>query len=74
MDRWGDYWRFTTKSIKKMFEIHFPGENINVNAYGNVKASIAFLHGIAYEELRKKDLDYLDPDYELLITVQATKP
>jgi SAM-dependent methyltransferase len=74
MDRWGDYWRFTTKSIIKIFETHFPIENIKVKAYGNVKASVAFLHGIAQEELNPKDLDYLDPDYELLITLQATKP
>jgi SAM-dependent methyltransferase len=74
MDRWGDYWRFTTKSIFKLFEVHFPSENITVKAFGNVKASVAFLHGIAYEELRKNELDYFDPDYELLITVKATKP
>jgi SAM-dependent methyltransferase len=74
MDRWGDYWRFTTKSIHKLFEDCFPPENITVKAFGNVKASIAFLQGIAYEELRTKDLDYFDPDYELLITVKATKP
>jgi SAM-dependent methyltransferase len=74
MDRWGEYWRFTTKSILKLFEVHFPSENITVNAFGNVKASVAFLHGIAYEELRKNELDYFDPDYELLITVKATKP
>jgi SAM-dependent methyltransferase len=74
MDRWGDYWRFTTKSIQKLFEDRFPSENITIKSFGNVKASVAFLHGIAYEELRTKELDYFDPDYELLITVQATKP
>jgi SAM-dependent methyltransferase len=74
MDRWGDYWRFTTRSIMKLFEAHFSGENIHVKAYGNVKASVAFLHGIAHEELSSNDLDYLDPDYELLIGVQAIKP
>jgi hypothetical protein len=74
MDRWGDYWRFTTRSIMKLFEAHFSGENIHVKTYGNVKASVAFLHGIAHEELSSNDLDYLDPDYELLIGVQAIKP
>jgi SAM-dependent methyltransferase len=74
MDRWGDYWRFTTKSMEKLLSVDFPVGNLEIKAYGNVKASIAFLHGIAYEELRTKDLDYFDPDYELLITVQATKP
>lgn len=74
MDRWGDYWRFTTRSIAKLFEAQFPGENVKIKAYGNVKASVAFLHGIAHEELSSKDLDYFDPDYELLIGIQAIKP
>jgi hypothetical protein len=74
MDRWGYYWSFTTKSVRRLFEVAFPVENIRVNAYGNVLASVAFLHGIASEELKKKELDFFDPDYELLITIIAEKP
>ena len=74
MDRWGYFWSFTTCSIRRLFEAVFPAANIEVGAYGNVLASIAFLHGLAREELRQKDLDYVDPDYELLITVRAMKP
>jgi len=74
MDRWGYYWSFTTKSARRLFETAFPSENVQVQAYGNVLTSIAFLHGLAAEELRQKELDYIDPDYELLITVRAVKP
>ncbi|MGD2156267.1 MAG: methyltransferase domain-containing protein [Anaerolineales bacterium] len=74
MDRWGYYWSFTTKSVQRLFESAFPVESVRVEAYGNVLVSIAFLHGIATEEIRKKELDYSDPDYELLITVRAVKP
>jgi SAM-dependent methyltransferase len=74
MDRWGYHWSFTSVSARKLFETAFPGENIRVEAHGNVLASIAFLHGLAVEELKQKELDYLDPDYELLITVRAQKP
>jgi hypothetical protein len=49
MDHWGDYWRFTTKSIRKLFEGSFPAENISIGAFGNVKVCVAFLHGIAYD-------------------------
>lgn len=73
MDRWGYYWSFTTQSIRRLFETVFPGNGLQVNAYGNVLASIAFLHGLAASELRKRELDYLDPDYELLITIRAQK-
>jgi hypothetical protein len=38
-----------------------------------VLASIAFLHGLAADELREKELNYSDPDYELLIAIRAVK-
>jgi hypothetical protein len=38
-----------------------------------VLTAISFLEGLASEEIKKKDLDYQDPDYELLITVRAIK-
>ena len=74
MDRWGHYWSFTTKSLQRLFEIVFPVENLKIEPHGNVLAAIAFLHGLATEELDKMELDYSDPDYQLLITVRAKKP
>jgi hypothetical protein len=47
---------------------------VQVKAYGNILATIAFLHGLASEELRPEELAYEDPNYELLITVRAVKP
>ena len=38
-----------------------------------VLAAAAFLFGLAVEELRPEELDYQDPDYELLIAVRAVK-
>jgi SAM-dependent methyltransferase len=73
MERWGDYWRFTTLSMRRIFEECFPGANIEVQAYGNVLAVIAFLEGLSAADLRREELDHLDPDYELLITVRAVK-
>jgi hypothetical protein len=74
MDRWGDYWRFTTLSARRLFEEVFPPGKVTVRAYGNVLAAVAFLHGLAAEELRRQELDYHDPDYELIITLRALKP
>ncbi|MFQ5681803.1 MAG: methyltransferase domain-containing protein [Candidatus Binatia bacterium] len=73
MDRWGDYWRFTTLSAQRLFEEVFPTANVRVEAYGNVLAAIAFLHGLAAEELREGELCCHDPDYEVLIAVRAVK-
>ena len=44
-DLWGDYWRFTTLSARRLFESAFAPEGVRVEAYGNVLASIAFLYG-----------------------------
>lgn len=74
MDRWGDYWRLTTLSARRLFEEVFPVENVTVMAYGNVLAAVAFLHGLAAEELCQAEMDYRDPDYEVLITVRAARP
>jgi SAM-dependent methyltransferase len=74
MDRWGDYWRFTSLSAKKLFDRVFPPENVEVASFGNVLVAVSFLHGLAADELRKKQLDYNDPDYQVLITVRAKKP
>ena len=74
MERWGDYWRFTSLSMRHLFETAFPSNNIRVESYGNVLVAIAFLHGLTTEELRQKELVFFDPDYELLITARAVKP
>ncbi len=73
MDRWGEFWRFTTQSAQRLFESKFPAKNIEVKAYGNVLVAIAFLHGLAAEELKAEHLEYQDPDYQVLITVRAIK-
>jgi SAM-dependent methyltransferase len=74
MDRWGDYWRFTTRSARLLLEEVFPAENVLVEAYGNVYSAIAFLHGLAAEELSQEKLDHRDQDYEVVITLRAVKP
>jgi hypothetical protein len=73
MDRWGDYWRFTTLSALKSFEEVFGQGRVEVNCFGNVLSSISFLEGISAGELSAAELDYADPDYQMLITVLARK-
>jgi SAM-dependent methyltransferase len=73
MDRWGDYWRFTTLSAQRLFDESFGSANVSVEAYGNVLAAVAFLHGLAAGELRREELDYADPDYQVLVAVKAVK-
>jgi len=74
MERWGDYWRFTTLSAQRLFEEQFPANSITVRARGNVFAAIALLHGLAQEDIDVRKLEYHDPDYEVIITVRAVRP
>lgn len=73
MDRWGDFWRFTTLSAQKAFAEVFGPANIEVDCYGNVLSAIAFLEGISAEELSKKELFTKDDNYQVIITVRAVK-
>jgi hypothetical protein len=72
MERWGDYWRFTTASVRKLLEPVF--ERVEIGSMGNVLAATAFLQGIAVEDLPDPSLlDEKDDDYQVIITVVARK-
>ena len=74
MERWGDFWRLTSLSARELFETAFPSAGVQVETHGNVLAATAFLHGLAVSEVSRADLDVGDDDYQLLITICATKP
>ena len=66
------FWNFTSNSARRLFGDGF-GEEVEVESYGNVLTSIAFLHGLAHQEFTSRELDYNDPDYHLLIGIRARK-
>lgn len=72
-DQWGDYWRFTSLSARRLFEEVFPAREIKVEAYGNFLASVAFLAGMSARELSSAELDLRDPEYEMLIAIRAVR-
>jgi SAM-dependent methyltransferase len=74
IDPWGEYWHLTSQSTRRFFDELFPTENFRVHTYGNVLSAVAFLHGMAAEELEEEELDYRDPDYEVIVSVRAVKP
>jgi len=74
MEHWGEYWRFTTMSARRLFENSFPVNNVEVHQYGNMLIAIAFLLGLASEELAKEELENCHPDFQVLLTVRAVKP
>jgi len=74
LEHWGHCAAFTSLSTRRLFEEVFPQDHVQITAYGNVLTAASFLYGMATEELRKEELDHLDPDYELMIAVRAVKP
>lgn len=73
-ERWGDYWRFTRQSAERLFGEAFGADNVEVEAHGNVRTAAAFLYGLGADELTQEDRERDDDEYELLITVRATRP
>ena len=73
MDRWGDFWRFTDRSARMLFEEAFEPAEVLVTAHGNVLVATAFLQGMPLEELTSEELDHVDPDYQVLITIRARR-
>jgi ubiquinone/menaquinone biosynthesis C-methylase UbiE len=73
MQRWGDYWRFTTASAKKAFEESFNPGDITIEYYGSYYAASNFLKGLCTEELKKEYLDKKAADYPVIITIVAKK-
>lgn len=73
MEHWGDRWRLTTLGARELFETSFPAEGVRVSAWGNAISSVCFLEGIVAERLKARELDAREEDYELVVTVAATK-
>lgn len=72
-DPWGEYWRFTEQSSRRLFEEVFPYDRVTIQVYGNVLTAAAFLHGLPSDELTPRELDWSDPDYEVLIGIRTVK-
>jgi SAM-dependent methyltransferase len=74
-DEWARtwYWSFTELSARRLLATRFPADAVDVEAWGNVLTSTAFLYGLAAEELRPAELAVRDPQYPMLITMRARK-
>jgi SAM-dependent methyltransferase len=68
-----EYWRLTTAGCARLFGDVFAGGVVEVRARGNVLSAVAFLVGMAREELSSRELDRDDPFFPVIVTVRATK-
>lgn len=71
---WTDYWRFTHAAARRIVTEVFPDSLVDSASYGNVFAATAFLQGLAVSEVRVDELDFKDPNYEVIVSIRAQKP
>ncbi len=74
MDRWGEFWRFTDKSLKSILDEIAIKADITVESYGNVAVAKAFLDGLALQEIAPETLEYNDNDYQVTLAARVCKP
>jgi SAM-dependent methyltransferase len=72
-DDWGEYWRLTAPAVERMAAEQFPGCTAKISTYGNVLSASAYLQGLALEELEPAELDFVDPDFEVIIGARIQK-
>lgn len=72
MDRWGDYWRLSSKTCERIFSESFS--EVSVVSFGNLPAAVAMLRGFSVEDLPQSGiLDKQDLNYEVTIGIVARK-
>ena len=72
---WGPTWHysFTENSIRRLLAAQFDPADCEFETHGNVLVAVAFLHGLATEDLREDELNVVDPDYPVILTAVARK-
>ena len=69
----GEYWRLTQHACRRIFGEAFGPEQVEVGAPGNARAAVAFLLGLAAEELDERELTASHERFPLVATIRAAK-
>jgi hypothetical protein len=67
-----DYWRFTARLAQRLFTPCF-GDDVEVATCGNAITALAALHRLPASSLDSHEFRLADPQYQLLVTVRATR-
>lgn len=68
------FWSFTGRSVTRMLSEIFSPAEVFVETHGNVLVASAFLYGLGLPELKREQLDFQDPHYQVIIAAVAAKP
>ena len=67
----GDYWRFTPAATERLFAEFFDPAGLEVEAHGNVLVDVAYLYGLAVEDLDPAEFEATDHALPLVVTVRC---
>ena len=70
---WEDQWRLTAASARRLFEDEFGPQSVDVQWYGNPLVAVAFLMGLATQELKPAELEARHSEFELVIGIRAVR-
>lgn len=68
-----DLWRFTPAGLEHILHQVLPDAESEVQGYGNLITCVAFLNGLAAEELRSDELHAVDPRFPLVAAARIAK-
>jgi SAM-dependent methyltransferase len=68
-----DYWHLSVEGWREVARRAWPGEEPEIEGYGNCLAASAALLGLAMEELTTEELDQHDPRYPVLVTIYCRR-
>ena len=68
-----DFWRFTPDAVRLLLRGHFAEESVDVRSRGNHLATVAFLMGLAREELGPRHLGAQDDLRGCIVSARAVK-
>jgi len=71
-DRWGDYWKFSQKSLGQILKKYFS--NIEIDSFGNASVSASFVLGLVTEDIPNTTLEIKDKNYPIIITALVSDP
>ena len=71
-DRWGDYWRYSEKSLSKLLRKYF--KQFEIKSYGNASTAAGIILGLTKEDYSEQILDILDKSYPVVICAKAWDP
>ena len=71
---WPDYWRWTPEGLKVFLSDRLPGAKVEVEGYGCLVTCVAFLLGLASQEMRADELEQRDKAFTMLAAARVEKP